>query len=58
MQLGDWRYGGCKPWTTPEIARLRELVDAGMGPPANWRSEKLPGRSESTIRSQVTKPGM
>ena len=41
----------------PELRRLRELVDAGMGPPAIWRSGKLPDRSESAIRNQLTKRG-
>ena len=29
-----------------------------MGPPAIWRSGRLPGRSESAIRNQVTLRGL
>ena len=57
MELGEWRTGGRRAWTTGEVAILRECVDAGMGPPAIWRSGRLPARSESSIRAQVTKRG-
>ena len=57
MELGAWRTGGRRAWTTREIAILRECVDAGMGPPAIWRSVRLPARSECSIRAQVTKRG-
>ena len=49
MELGVWRVGGRKPWTMPDLRRLRKLVDAGMGPPAIWPSGKLPNPSESAI---------
>ena len=57
MELPPWRTGGRRAWTTGEIAILRECVDAGMGPPAIWRSGRLPARSEGSIRAQVTKRG-
>ncbi len=58
MLLDDWRCGGRRPWTMPEIVLLRELAGEGRGAPAIWRSGKLPGRSMGAIRAQMHKRGL
>ena len=58
MELGLWRTGGRRAWTTGEVRTLAECAAAGMGPLAIWRSGRLPGRSEGAIRAALTKHGL
>ena len=58
MNLPDWRCGGRKQWTMPEITRLRAAYAATPSPVDIWRSGAFPGRSLPAIRARLQKSGI
>jgi len=46
---------GCKPWTTGELGRLRQMLECGVGESWAEVARRFPGRSASAVKQQAQK---